>query len=46
LLEGEFGKGDTVLVTVQDDQLLFSLQDKEDVEVVEDELAVGELAAS
>ncbi len=46
LLEGEFGKGDSVLVAVQDDQLLFSLQDKEDVEVVEDELAVGELAAS
>ena len=46
LLEGEFGKGDNVLVEVQDDQLVFSLQDKAEVEAVEDEPAVSELAAS
>jgi ATP-dependent Clp protease ATP-binding subunit ClpC len=45
LLEGEFGKGDSVLIEVEEDHLLFSLQDKVEVEDAEEEPAVGELAA-
>ena len=45
LLEGEFGKGDSVLVEVKDDKLVFSRQEKAEVEPEEEEPAVGELAA-